>query len=302
MKKTLIAGITACALVALTACGIGKDPFSTEAGSGSSGNAIVVGSADFLESQLIATIYVEALRAKGVEVKEKPNIGSRELYIPAIKDGSIDLIPEYSGALLQYLNPDTTATTPDEVIAALQTELPKGLINLDPAPAEDKDVLAVREGTAKTYSLKRIEDLVPHAGELILGGPPEWKTRKNGVAGLKAVYGLTFKDFLALDAGGPLTLNALTSGQIQVADVFSTDPALKNEKLVALTDTKQLFLAENITPIANHAKVTDEVRSILNEVSGELTTEDLIAMNARVANLDDMHDIAKDWLASRNLP
>ncbi|MGW5383405.1 glycine betaine ABC transporter substrate-binding protein [Nocardia sp. NPDC003963] len=300
MKKTLIAGLAVCALAALTACGSG-DPLSAQSPSGDSGGAIVVGSADFLESQLIGTIYAEALRAKGIEVTEKPNIGSRELYMPAIEDGSIDLIPEYTGALLQYLDAQATANTPDEVIAALQPELPQGLVNLDPSPAEDKDVLAVTQKTADKYSLKTIDDLVAHAGELTLGGPPEWKTRKNGVVGLQDVYGLRFKDFTALDAGGPLTLNALTSGQIQVADVFSTDPALKNENLVALEDTKNLFLAENITPIINQAKATDNVRATLNAVSAALTTEDLTAMNVRVGNLDDMHDVAKEWLVSEGL-
>ena len=118
---------------------------------------------------------------------------------------------------------------------------------------------------------------------------------------MKTKYGLTFREFLALDAGGPLTLNALLSGQIQVADVFSTDPAMRSENLVALEDTKHLFLAENITPIINELKARDDVRSVLAGVSAALTTEDLIEMNQRVADLDDMSDIAQDWLQENSL-
>lgn len=300
MKKALIVALAGATLMSLTACGIGKDPLAADGG-GSSEGAIVVGSADFPESQLIATIYAEALRANGIDVTEKLNIGSREVYVPAIRDGSIDLLPEYSGALLQYLDSATTATASDEVTEQIKAKLPAGLIALEPSPAEDKDVLAVRQETADEYSLETIEDLVPHAGDLTLGGPPEWKTRENGVAGLKDRYGLTFKEFLALDAGGPLTLNALLSGQIEVADVFSTDPAMRSENLVALEDTKHLFLAENITPIINENKAGDDVRAVLADVSAALTTEDLIAMNERVADLEDMGDIAREWLQDKGL-
>ena len=300
MKKALIVALAGATLMSLTACGIGKDPLAADGG-GSSEGAIVVGSADFPESQLIATIYAEALRANGIDVTEKLNIGSREVYVPAIRDGSIDLLPEYSGALLQYLDSATTATASDEVTEEIKAKLPAGLIALEPSPAEDKDVLAVRQETADEYSLETIEDLVPHADELTLGGPPEWKTRENGVAGLQDKYGLTFKEFLALDAGGPLTLNALLSGQIEVADVFSTDPAMRSENLVALEDTKHLFLAENITPIINENKAGDDVRGVLADVSAALTTEDLIEMNQRVADLEDMGDIAREWLQDKGL-
>ncbi|KXX62025.1 ABC transporter substrate-binding protein [Rhodococcus sp. LB1] len=300
MKKALIVALTGATLMSLTACGIGKDPLASDDG-GSSDGAIVVGSADFPESQLIATIYAEALRANGIDVTEKLNIGSREVYVPAIRDGSIDLLPEYSGALLQYLDSATTATASDEVTAEIKAKLPAGLVALEPSPAEDKDVLAVRQETADEYSIETIEDLVPHADELTLGGPPEWKTRENGVAGLQDKYGLTFKEFLALDAGGPLTLNALLSGQIEVADVFSTDPAMRSENLVALEDTKHLFLAENITPIINENKAGDDVRGVLADVSAALTTEDLIEMNQRVADLEDMGDIAREWLEDKGL-
>ncbi|ALV41859.1 glycine/betaine ABC transporter substrate-binding protein [Pseudarthrobacter sulfonivorans] len=300
MKKYLT-GITlaAAAALALTACG--GDPMSNSNTQAGSSDSIIVGSADFPESQLIAKIYAEALKSKGVQVTEKPSIGSREVTIPALKDGSIDLMPEYGGALLQYLDSATKAVSSEEVAKELATKVPSGLTMLTASEAEDKDVLAVKKETAEKHNLKSISDLQPVAKELVLGGPPEWKTRLNGVAGLKSVYDLEFKEFSALDAGGPLTLNALLSGQVQVADLFSTDPALAANNLVALEDDKNLFLSENIVPVINEKKSTATVKEVLDKVSAALTTEDLIEMNGRVAKFEDIGQIAQDWLKSKNL-
>lgn len=304
MKKYLTGfALAAATAIALSACGGGDPMSSTNNNSKAAGStdSIIVGSADFPESQLIAKIYAEALKAKGVQVTEKPSIGSREVTIPALKDGSIDLMPEYGGALLQYLDASTKAVTSDEVTKELSTKIPSGLTQLTASKAQDKDVLAVKKETADKYNLKSITDLQPAAKDLVLGGPPEWKTRINGVAGLKSVYNLDFKEFSALDAGGPLTLNALLSGQVQVADLFSTDPAIAANNLVALEDNKNLFLSENIVPVINQKKASDTVKSVLDKVSAALTTDDLIQMNGRTAKFEDMGQIAQDWLKSKNL-
>ncbi|GAA4026537.1 ABC transporter substrate-binding protein [Streptomyces plumbiresistens] len=303
-KKLLgLAALTATGALVLTACGSGGDPMSTSAtaGASSAADTITVGSANFTESQLLATIYAEALKAKGVKVKTRLNIGSRETYIPALKDGSIDLLPEYTGALLQYFDPKTKASSPAEVSAALTKALPSGISALKQSTAEDKDVLAVTQKTATAHDLTTISDLAPVAGTMALGAPPEWKTRVNGVVGLKSVYGLSFKKFVSLDAGGPLTLAAITNNQVQVGDLTSTDPAIAKNKLVTLTDDKNLFLAENILPVINKDKVTPTVTSTLNAVSAALTTEGLMELNSKVAKLDDMSDVAKAWLTSAGL-
>ncbi|MGO4858159.1 ABC transporter substrate-binding protein [Arthrobacter sp. 2MCAF14] len=304
MKKYLTGfALAAATAIALSACGGGDPLSSTNNNSQAAGStdSIMVGSADFPESQLIAKIYAEALKSKGVQVTEKPSIGSREVTIPALKDGSIDLMPEYGGALLQYLDASTKAVTSDEVTKELSAKIPSGLTQLTASKAQDKDVLAVKKETADKYNLKSISDLQPAAKDLVLGGPPEWKTRINGVAGLKSVYNLDFKEFSALDAGGPLTLNALLSGQVQVADLFSTDPAIAANNLVALEDNKNLFLSENIVPVINQKKASDTVKSVLDKVSAALTTDDLIQMNGRTAKFEDMGQIAQDWLKSKNL-
>jgi osmoprotectant transport system substrate-binding protein len=302
-KRTTLSVLAVTSALALSACGGGGgDPLSGGGNnSGSSGSQIIVGSADFTESQLVGSIYSQALQAKGVQVKEQFNIGSREVYIQALKDGSIDLVPEYSGALLSYLDPKSTAATTEGVSTELKSKLPSGISMLTPSPAEDKDVVAVTKATADKYKLKTISDLAPVAGELVLGGPPEWKTRQQGVVGLRDVYGLNFKDFVSLDAGGTLTMTALVNGQVQAGDLFSTDPGLVKNNLVALDDDKSLFAAENVVPLIKTAKATDTVTKTLNDVSAKLTTNDLITMNGEAATGANLADIAKKWLAGAGI-
>jgi osmoprotectant transport system substrate-binding protein len=302
-KRTLLSALAVTSVLALSACGGGGgDPLSGGGDNeGSSGSEVVVGSADFTESQLIASIYSQALQSAGVPTKEQFNIGSREVYIQALKDGSIDLVPEYSGALLKYLDDKSTAATSEAVTSELKGKLPPGISMLTPSAAQDKDVLAVTKATADKYNLKKISDLKPVAGELVLGGPPEWKTRVNGVVGLRDVYGLNFKEFVSLDAGGTLTMTALINNQIQAGDLFSTDPGLTANSLVALEDDKSLFAAENVVPLIKSAKQNDTVTKTLDAVSAKLTTDDLISMNGEAAKGTNLSDIAKKWLADAGI-
>ncbi|PJR91994.1 glycine/betaine ABC transporter substrate-binding protein [Ochrobactrum sp. 695/2009] len=278
-----------------------NNPLATDEPARSDSSRIIVGSADFPESQLLATIYAKALAAKGIASDTRLSIGSREVYMPALQDGSIDLLPEYTGATLSYLDKNATAHAPEDVAAALKAALPKGISMLTPSHAQNSDILAVTKATAEKYKLKTIEDLKPYAGELVLGAPPEWKTRKEGVVGLRDVYGLEFKSFKALDVGGPLTLTALVNGQVQAADMFSTDPAILTSGLVALEDTKNLFPAQNIVPIIASQKATDDIVKVLDAVSAALTNKDLIRMNGRLASQEGYDAVASDWLKEKQL-
>ncbi|OKH81938.1 glycine/betaine ABC transporter substrate-binding protein [Mycobacterium sp. SWH-M3] len=303
MRRKFLSALVTTMAAALTvsACGLNSDPLSSDGAAGSEGSGVIIGSADFTESQLIASIYSQALQAKGISVTEQFNIGSREVYLAALKDGSIDLVPEYSGALLSHLNPESTASSTEAVITGLVSNMPSGITMLAPSPAQDKDVVAVTQATADKYKLRKISDLAPVAGEMVLGGPPEWKSRVQGVVGLRDVYGLNFKEFVSLDAGGTLTMTALTNGQIQAGDLFSTDPGLKANHLVALEDDKDLFAAENVIPLIKSAKQTETITKALNAVSAKLTTDDLIDMNAEAAKGTNLSDIAKKWLADAGL-
>ena len=277
------------------------DPLGAAPAARTDTSTIIVGSADFPESQLLATIYAKALAAKGIKVETKLSIGSREVYIPALLDGSIDLLPEYAGATLSYLDKNATAHAPADVAAALRAALPKGVSMLTPSEAQDSDGVAVTRATAEKYKLKTIADLAPVASELVLGGPPEWKTRKEGIIGLKDIYGLEFKSFKSLDVGGPLTLSALVNDQVQAANLFSTDPAIAANDLIILEDVKNLFPAQNILPVIATPKVSDVVTTTLNAVSAALTTKDLIVMNGRLANHDSFDVVAEEWLTAHKL-
>ncbi|MDE8756836.1 ABC transporter substrate-binding protein [Pectobacterium polaris] len=262
---------------------------------------VIIGSADFPENQLLATIYAGALEAQNIPVEKKLNIGSREVYIPALLDGSINVIPEYSGALLSYLDEKNQAHSSEDVIRELEKKLPEKVKMLTPAAAQNSDILAVTKKTADKYNLKTIDDLKPIAGELVLGGPAEWKTRHEGVSGLRDVYGLQFKSFKVLDVAGPLTLTALKNNQIQVADLTSTTPEIKKDHFVALVDTKHLFAAQNIVPIVASSTLNPTIESTLNKISAQLTTEDLIAMNEQLAEFVSIDDVAHQWLVKQGL-
>lgn len=306
LTKVVLALAATAAMMTTAACGSGGDnPLSTGSSSsnGSGGaSSITVGSADFPESQLLAEIYAGALQAKGVTVNKKLNIGAREAYIPALQDGSIDLIPEYTGVLTQYFNKNAKATDSDGVYAELKAALPDKLEVLDKSAAEDKDAVVMTKKKADELGVKSIADLQGKAKDLVLGGPPEWKTRPTGVPGLKKVYGLEFKSFRALDAGGPLTVAALKNGQIQAGNLFTTDPNIAKNDFVVLDDPKHLFAAQNVVPLITKSKDDDTVSNALNAVSAKLDTETLAALLTEVVvDKKDASAVAKEFLTKNGL-
>ena len=150
--------------------------------------------------------------------------------------------------------------------------------------------------------LERGEDLVPVAGELVLGGPPEWKERAAGIPGLKKTYGLEFKEFKPLDVAGPLTVQALKNGQVQAANLFTTDPAIKANNFVSLEDTKSFFGAQNVIPVLTKSKATPEVSAALNAVSAKLDTDSLATLVTKVVvDKADAADVAAEWLKASGL-
>ncbi|ORB30770.1 glycine betaine ABC transporter substrate-binding protein [Mycolicibacterium parafortuitum] len=263
---------------------------------------IKVGSADFTESKIIAEIYAQALEANGFTVGRQFGIGSRETYIPAVQDHSIDLIPEYTGNLLQYFDPESPATTPDEVLLALFKALPGDLSILYPSPAEDKDTLAVSEEIAQQWNLTSIADLATRSPEVKVGGPSEFQTRQTGLVGLKAKYGLDIApaNFIAIsDGGGPATVAALKDGTVTAANIFSTSPAIEQSNLVVLEDPENVFLAANVVPLVASQKMSDELKTVLDAVSAKLTTEALIELNTSVEGNRgvDPDEAAQKWVA-----
>lgn len=308
-RFTTLTGLAASVALTLSACGSGSDdPMAGDSGdSGDGGASVTVGSANFSESALLAEIYAGALQAKDVEVTKRLNIGSREIYIEAVQDGSIDIVPEYTGVLRDYFLAAEkaeagTASDAQGVYDELVEAVPEGLEVGDYSQAEDKDALVVTQETADEYSLTEIGDLADVAGDLTLGGPPEWKTRRTGLPGLKDVYGVEFGSFTETDAGGPLTLKALTQGRIDAGNLFTTNPQIPANDLVVLEDPESLFGSQNIVPLMRSEVATEEVTTALNEVGEKLTTETLTDLVAQVdIDKEDPADVAEQWLAENDL-
>ncbi len=273
-----------------------SNPLGGSAASGS----VIVGSANFPENEVLAEVYALALQAKGVKATTKLNIGAREVYYPQIEKGAISIIPEYNGTLLTVeTDPTSTAKTTAAVDAALATTLPSSLEVLNPAPAQDSDSVTVTAATAAKYHLTTIADLKPYASSMVFGGPPEFKTRSDGLSGLKANYGLTFKGFDPLDESGPITLAALTSGKVQAADVFTTTPQIITDKLVSLADPKFNFAAQNVIPLVYKPALTPTISATLNAVSAKLTTAALLQLdNEVITNKVNYTTAAQGFLTS----
>ena len=265
--------------------------------------SIVVGSANFSENVILADIYGQALAANGFAVSYKLNIGARAAYIPALESGDVNLIPEYSGSILDFLSKSATANSPSDVKAALDAALPKTLTALAPSTAADSDSLNVTPAFAAANKLTSIADLAK-LSSVTVAANPEFQTRPDGIPGLQKVYGLTNLKFQSIsDGGGPQTLAALLGGQVQVADIYSTTPSILANKLVTLTDPKSLFASQEVVPIVSSSKVNAKLTSVLNKVSTTLTTKDLLQLNTEVSgdSKTDPAVAAKNWLTQKGL-
>jgi osmoprotectant transport system substrate-binding protein len=279
-----------------------------EAAGAGGGGPVTVGSFAFPESEILAEIYSQALEDGGFDVTERFNIGPRQQTIPALQDGSINLIPEYNGNLLAYYNPEFTERTTEEVDAALVDVLAENtadnpLVVLESAAAEDKDAYVVTRETAEANDLVSIGDLSA-LEPFRLGANPQFGELLYGIPGLAEVYGVTDVEFLPIeDFGGPDTVKALVDDTVQVADIYTTSPALVAEDLVVLEDPENLIASQNIIPLVAEDVLTDEMTEILNAISAELETEDLIELRDRVEGDEkaSAEDAATDWLTENGL-
>jgi glycine betaine/choline ABC-type transport system substrate-binding protein len=267
---------------------------------------VVVGSANFPESDLLGQIYADALRGRGIAVTTKLEAGPREVYYPQVCAGQITIVPEYNGALLTTSVDDGSgAVTTGQVDAALKAHLPRSLEILDPSSAQDKDSVTVTQATAAKYHLKSIVDLrrLPRLPRLpVIGGSEQFFSREQGYAGLRSQYGLTSLAFLPLDNSGPKTIQALTSGVVQAADVFTTSAMIKADHLVSLADPRNVFRAENIVPLVYKPDVNPAMIAALNAVSARLTLADLLNMDVKITlHPDSIPVVAQDWLTQVGL-
>ncbi|WP_153506445.1 ABC transporter substrate-binding protein [Cumulibacter manganitolerans] len=296
IRTKALAALALAATMTVSACA-SSDDVSGKNDAKSSGD-VVVGSADFPESKLIAEIYSEALEGAGAKVTRQFDIGSREVYMKAVEEGSVAVVPEYTGALLTFYKKDSALSESKQVYDAIPGVLPKGLEILDKSEAEDKDGLAVTKATAAS-GVKSLEDL--KGKNFVLGGQAEFETRTNGVPGLQKTYGVTFAKFESIPTG-PLTEQKLNSNEIQVAVVFTTQSEIVTNDWVVLKDPKNLFIAQNVVPLVRSDKLDDKQKKALDKVSAALTTDDLKQMMKSVTvDKTDVAAEAKKYVEKKKL-
>ena len=265
------------------------------------GGSVTVGSADFDENEIVASMYAEMLEDAGYDVSRQFLIGSREAYFPALENAEIDLIPEYVGTLVEFLDTGATGDV-DETTGVLTDVLPEGLTVLEAADAENANGLVVTAETAEENGLEVTSDLEAVAGDFVLGGPPECPERPLCLEGFQDVYGLEFAEFQPLDAGGPVTVEALDQGEIDVAVLFTTDQSIIENDWVLLDDDQELQPAENIAPVVREDVLDEDLEALLNDISAALTTDGLTELNRRVRSEgEDPADVAVDWLTEQGL-
>ncbi|MGO1971924.1 MAG: ABC transporter substrate-binding protein [Propionibacteriaceae bacterium] len=307
IRRSALATIAVSTALALAACGANSDPLAGGS-AGPSGEEsapageIIVGSANFTENEVLAELYSQALQAQGIESSTQLSIGSREVYLKALADESISVVPEYTGNLLLYYDDANPAQTAEEVEAALPEVLDDGLSVLPSSEAINQDVYVVTREYSEANDVTSLADLEKVAADAVLGGPAELEDRAYGPPGLKEIYGAEFKSFEPYDAPA-VKVKDLNDDKIQVATFFTTDSAILDNDYVMLEDPERMILPQNVIPLVR-SEVADNPDAVaaLESVQQALTTEELTTLNKRV---DGEHlnpdEVAGSWLADNGL-
>lgn len=304
-RRAALGSLAAGALaLGLAACGSSNslEGGSSSGATGSGGSpTLVVGSQQYYSNEIVAELYAQSLEKAGYTVQREYQIGQREVYMDQVESGKIDVFPEYTGNLLQYLDPKATATDPAEVLTALKGALPQGLSALEPAAATDQDSFNVTKATAEKYGLKTIADLSKLPQPVKIAGNSELAKRPYGPSGLQSKYGVKAEISPVEDSGGPLTVKALVDGTVPVADLYSAAPAIAAEQLVTLEDPQHLVLPQNVVPLVS-AKVDDKAKQAIEAVDAKLSTEQLVELNRKsTEDKSSSEQLAKDWLKEQGL-
>lgn len=254
------------------------------------------------EGLLVAHAYAAALEAAGVKTLVEETQQSPAQQLSGLQEGNSDIVPGYSRDLLTVAAPSVVADTPAEVLSSLQGALPSNINVLDAAKAQDGDNLVVTAVMAEKYQLKTLQDLAKVCEKLILGGPTSFQGSGRGLAGLSNDYNCLPKKFLPLaplfDGSAEDVLWALLRDDIQIADIHESAPAIVDNSLVSLTDTKHVFRIQNVVPLVAADNVSTAVQDILNKVSAALTTEELANLNrlSQDRHFGNAAEVAQAWL------
>jgi osmoprotectant transport system substrate-binding protein len=293
-------------LLGLVPLACGGDDRPTAPSSALGDDAVTVGSFNFAESALLSELYAQALESQGYEVERAGQVGPREIVAPALMRGLLELVPEYAGTALTFLSLGDEQPSADEEAtheALSRSAAERGLVALAPSPAQDANAFVVTRSTAERLGIERLSDLVPLAGELTFGGPPECSSRPLCLAGLKDRYGIEFGTVLPLDPAGPRTREALQDAAIDVALMFTTAATIDADDLVVLTDDQRLQPAENVTPLVRQdvvARWGQEFVDTVDAVSERLSTEELRRLNT-LLETGTPAAVAAEWLREQGL-
>jgi osmoprotectant transport system substrate-binding protein len=269
---------------------------------------IQLASFDFPESQILGELYGQALRQHGFPVELVVQLGAREVVAPALEQGKVDMVPEYLGSALNFLNDRDRVATADPGLTHARLEqafAPRGVSVLAYAPAVDRNGFVITGDMARRRGLEKLSDLVPIASQLTLGGPPECPQRPLCLRGLQDVYKLKFARFEAMPSRA-VTAAALKTGEIDVGMIDTTDPNLvkAGNDLVQLEDDRDLQPADNVVPVVRR-EVLDAygppLVRLLNAVSAQLTTIELTRLNLQVADGRPPADAAAGWLRAHTI-
>ncbi|MEZ0235483.1 MAG: glycine betaine ABC transporter substrate-binding protein [Actinomycetota bacterium] len=267
-------------------------------------DAITIASFDFDESETLAEVYAGALRSQGFEVRHARRVGTREVVLPALERGLIEVVPDYAGSAVAFLG-GQPSVDPDSSLATLRVSLgSRGIEALEPAPAQSRNGLVVTTRTATEHGLRSVSDLRSVASAMTIGGPPECPERELCLLGFAKTYGLEFASFLPLDAGGPVTAAAVQQGTVDVGVLFTSDGSLAQHGLVLLRDDRRLQPAENVTPLVRRDAIErfgPGLTEAIDAVSAELTTTELRALNALVSSGVAPAVAAARWLDDHHL-
>ena len=300
--------VVAASLFATSACAVGTGPGRATEPVTPRTDAVVVGAFNFSESRVLAEIFRQTLQAAGYEAELLGEVGSREIMEPALEQGEVDLVAEYLGTALTFLDPEAAEaargvrSSYERLRATFET---RGIRVLQPSPAENRNEIVVTRATRDRLNLRDISDLTEEAPELVMGGPPECPARPLCLEGLESLYGLDFKSFVPLDSGGPATVAALRDGEVDVAVLFTTNPAIDINDFVVLQDDKHLQPPENIVPVLRQEVVSlhgSDLVDRIDDVGARLTSRALRRLN-RQAEIDHVAPevVAAEWLTQQGV-
>ena len=302
MKRVFAMAATAATVLLLAGCGGGDG--GSPSGSDTRGPTITIGTKNFTEQYIPGELYSQALEANGFKVRLKSDVGSSEIVDRALTAGSLDMYPEYTGVLLSEIagRHREPRSAEEAYRAAKAFEEKRGFTLLAKTPFSDSNALAATPAFARKHGLESIADLDNVPGGAVIGAPPEFRTRFEGLVGLRDVYGLMRARVKPFKIGEQYA--ALDKGKVGLAAVFTTDGQLVSRRYTILRDPRRLFAFQNVAPVIRQKVVRSDpkIAEVLDSVSAKLTTEAMRKMNAAaVQKKEPPAKVARDFLRAEGL-